>query len=449
MKINSKIDTDALSEVICVLINGGAQMVEEKSSLKEATASAVHQKVDELYDTFNSNQENSKSSDIKSGIYSIVYAGLSSGLEGIENEDANISEALEISKNAVLSKTKEVLPEMLCDRIQKNVSDSFAQKHKKLESKKYKTDAVKKADLFATDSTQTLLNKGIENLHGFLDGSMSAQEIIENSVTETVDEIKHKAIDGVVSKATEKFGISGEAIDTAKNLINGEMSLTEAATQKVGELSKEAINDYIVKACEKLKISKYLDLNELTATAENVKEHFKEYINGEITDTQFFLKIGQDGLFQVSQAWGTSIGTSISLSMGMKGVAAALTQAASSTIVTAVYSELYKYAMNVFEEEMVSSQRLNEIRVLSQEAINVIKEEREFLLNSTFIESEKRQKVFKESLISLATALDTNNIDLLTSALNTITAEVGGTIQFKNFEEFDEFMMDDSLVLEF
>ena len=133
----------------------------------------------------------------------------------------------------------------------------------------------------------------------------------------------------------------------------------------------------------------------------------------------------------------------------MHGVAAAITAAASSTIITAVYSELYKYAVNVFEEEIASEQRLNEIKALSAEAISVIREEREFLLNSTFIQAEKRQKVFNDSLNSLSKALDTGNVELLTEALNQITAEVGGTIQFKNFEEFDDFMLDDSLTFEF
>ena len=86
---------------------------------------------------------------------------------------------------------------------------------------------------------------------------------------------------------------------------------------------------------------------------------------------------------------------------------------------------------------------------LSDEAIEVIRKERESLLANTFIAAENRQRVFQESLNDLSKALETGNVELLTSALHKITEEVGGTIQFRTFEEFDAFMQDDSLALTF
>lgn len=454
MRVDSDKVTDTISSVLSSLISGGFDVVNNNSTAKDVAVAALTDTVGGVSEAIDFSSDTDALADVKSGIYSIVYAGLASGLEGVECENGDFSAVLDATKEAALSKGKEVLPGLLCDRIQAQVSSTFGNRHAAIEEKTYKSAMHKNAAVFLTDSAETLANQGMANLQGVLSGEMTAGEAIENSFTGAVGEITDKAIDGAVSKAIDKIGIgnyvsSYEVVDTAKGLISGEVSLSEVVEQKTSELSENAINGAINKACDKLGISKYLDPQELMSTAQNVKDCFIEYINGEITDTQFFLKIGQDGLYQVAQAWGTSIGTSIVLSTGMQGIAAAITAAASSTIITAVYSELYKYALNVFEEEIASEQRLNAIRALSAEAIDVIKSEREFLLKSTFIQAEKRQKVFNDSLNSLVVALDTNDIDLLTSALNAITAEVGGTIQFKTFEEFDDFMLDDSLALEF
>ena len=506
MRVDSDKVTDTISNVLSSLISGGFDIVNNNSSAKDVAVAALTDTVGGVSEAIDFTSDTGALADVKNGIYSIVYAGLTSGLEGVECADGDFAAVLDATKEATLSKGKEVLPGILCDRIQAQVSSTFSNRYAAIEEKTYKSAMQKNAAVFLTDSAETLANQGMANLQGVLSGEMTAGEAIESSFTGAVGEISDKAIDSAVSKAIDKIGIgnyvssyevvdtakqlisgdvtlsevaeqkatelstraidgavskaidkigigdyvsSSEVVGTAKGLISGEVSLSEVIEQKTSELSESAINGAINKACDKLGISKYLDPQELMSTAQNVKDCFIEYINGEITETQFFLKIGQDGLYQVAQAWGTSIGTSIVLSTGMQGIAAAITAAASSTIITAVYSELYKYALNVFEEEIASEQRLNAIKALSAEAIDVIKSEREFLLKSTFIQAEKRQRVFNESLNSLVVALDTNDVDLLTSALNAITAEVGGTIQFKTFEEFDDFMLDDSLALEF
>lgn len=456
MKIKSDKVSETVSNVVSTLINGVFEIANDGTTVKKVAGAAIHKMVDGVNDAIDVDSDSSddKISKLKSGLHSIVYAGLVSGIEVVEEEDEDFSVALKNAKDAALAKSKEVLPELLCDKIQAQVSSTFSKKRESINGNGYKNDAQKKTAMFITDSAETLANKSVKNLNGVFSGEMNIGEAIQNSVNETVSDISDKLIDNAVSKTIDKFGVgnyinSDEVTGVAKDLIGGEISLSELVSQKGTELSDKAINGVINKTCDKFGISKYLDPEELLETAKNVKSCFAEYINGDITDAQFFLKVGQDGLFQVAQAWGTSIGTSIVLSTGMQGIAAAITAAASSTIITAVYSELYKYAVNVFEEEIASEKRLNEIRALSEETISVIRAERESLATNSFIRTEQRQKVFNENLNSLEKALVTNDVDLLTSALNAITEEVGGTVQFKSFEEFDEFMLDDSLALEF
>lgn len=379
--------TGVLSDVISLLIDDNSDLPPEDMVTQEVPAS----------DTPCSSVE---FSDLKDGIYSIVYAGLASGWEYAENsEDFTIDEAWQVAKAEALSKAKETVPDYLCNHIQTKVSTSFSNKRAAIENKNYKNNFHKNADIFLTDSTETLANKSVANFRGVLDGELSVAEAIENSMTETVSEVSEQAIDKFVSNASDKLGFA-----------------------------------------------KYFDPQELMGTAKNVKDCFVQYLNGEITDAQFYLKIGQDGLFHVAQGWGASIGTSIAISSGLQGVAAAVTAAASATIVTAVFCELYKYALHVFEEEVASEQRLNAIRILSQEAITVIRKERETLLHNAFIQTGQRQRVFLDSLNTLDTALNTQDIDKMIAAMNAITLEVGGSVQFKTFEETRDAMLDDSFV---
>ncbi|MBE7065905.1 MAG: hypothetical protein E7384_08865 [Ruminococcaceae bacterium] len=447
------VNSEKIPGVISLILNGDFNSVDYERYLKEAGQSALKEKFDVKADA----------SDIKSGIYSIIYAGLSSGLESVGNDDA-----IEVAKEAALSKTKEVIPEYLCDQIksrvessvdsvkeasEKLVNDTLTKVVEKLGAKEY-TDADEIMDaakqILAGETTVSDVAKN------------KAYTALEKRVTESLEErrkrVEGKAYKNNVRKDGAMFvqdsveTVAGNGLINFQELLYGNKDLTEAledtVTESAKNVSDNALNKMIDKACDKIGITKLLDPRELMNTAENVKNCFAEYLKGDITYKQFFLKIGHDGLYRVAQAWGTKVGVSVVLSHGLKGMAAALTGAASATIVTAVYTKLYEYAYNVFEEEALSEQRLNDIRAFSEEAISVIKEEREFLLNSTVAEAERRHKVFGESLSCMTAALDTNNIDLLISSLNSITTEVGGKVQFNSFEEFDEFMLDDSSVLE-
>lgn len=516
MSIDSNKVSETLSNIVSSLITKGFDVAHNETTIKSAAVSTLQETIDGVSEVFSFEDTSNGLGDIKSGIYSIVYAGLTSGLEGVEcGDDITVSSVLNISKETALSKTKEILPDILCDKIQTHVSSSIG---------KIQSD---REESFVRNSAEVLANNGMSHLHDVMSGDVELTDALIDSVKETASQIADEKSRGLLTKTIEKFGVGAyvdadEFLSEIRSILDGDVSISEVAKEKtfsfvqdhvfnslnkrrntleekkyksntrretglfaqdsmetfasIGmenihgvlsgeieieeaidntisdatkEISDKAVNGAINKACDKLGLTKYLDPSAVIDTAKNVKACFVEYLNGEITYPQFFLKIGEDGLYQVAQAWGTSIGTSIVVSTGMKGIAAAVTAAASSTIITAVYSELYKYAVNVFEEEIASEQRLNAIRALSAEAIDVIRSEREFLLNSTFIRAEKRQKVFNESLESMAVAIDTNDVDLLTQALNQITAEVGGTIQFTTFEEFDEFMLDDSSTFEF
>ena len=570
LKMNSEVVNSTLSDIVSSLINGGFEAAHGRTTMKETSMSVLHTAIDgaeqaiEFDDSTGDTSSLDRMSfeDVKSGIYSIIMAGISDGLNNVEEaETPTAQEALITARDAALSKSREVLPGMVCDRIQSQISSSFEERRTRSAERGTKSKTAAEIAGFATDSAEMLASRGVEGLRGVMSGESSVTEAVEATLADAKSEIPGMIFDRVQTKVSDSFDsqrakidgktykhrtsqdvaelasdsarvmaahgidnlrgvVSGEAtvsdaieatladakseipglifdkaqsriadsfdakrskidektykhkgskgaaafandsaramavhgVDNLRGVVSGDMTMTEAmeATMQdsVADISTNAVGKVTSKINEKLGLD-FLDPTTVIETAKKVKDCFGEYINGEINGTQFFMKIGYDGLYQAAQTWGTAVGTHLAVSAGLHGAAAAMTVAASSTLVVAVYGELYNYAMEVFQEEIESEERMNNIRQLSAEAIEVIRKERETLLANTFMAAEHRQKVFQESLNDLSAAVETGNVELLTAALHKITEEVGGTIQFKTFEEFDDFMQDDSLALTF
>lgn len=570
MKMNQEVVSSTLSDIVSSLISGGFEAAHGRTTMKDTTMAALHTAIDGVDQAVEFDDSTGAISplgemnfeDVKSGIYSIIMAGISDGLNNVEEgETPTAHEALLTARDAALSKSREVLPGIVCDRIQSQLGSSFAERRTRAAENGPKCKTVVEIAEFATDSAEILASRSVEGLRSVMSGETSVTDAVEATLAGAKSEIPGMVFDRVQSKLADAFDaqrgkidnrtykhrtsqdvaelasdsarvmaahgidnlrgvISGEAtvsdaieatltdakseipglifekaqsriadsfdarsakidekaykhkgskgaatfandsartvaihgVDNLRGVVSGEMSMSEAmeATMKdsVADISTNEVGKVMSKINEKLGLD-FLDPTTVIETAKKVKDCFGEYINGEINGTQFFMKIGYDGLYQAAQTWGTAVGTHLAVSAGLHGAAAAMTVAASSTLVVAVYGELYNYAMEVFQEEVESEERMHNIRQLSDEAIEVIRKERESMLVNTFIAGENRQRVFQESLNDLSKALETGNVELLTSALHKITEEVGGTIQFRTFEEFDAFMQDDSLALTF
>lgn len=490
MKINTDVVNSTLSDIVSSLINSGFDAAHGRTTAKDASLSVLHTAVDGASQAIDFDDSDAPDTDmgamsfedVKSGIYSIVLAGISSGLNDIEEtETPSAQQALMTARDAALSKSREVLPDMLCDRIQSQLTTSFDKRRTQLAEKDIKSRTTADLSDLTIDSAELLANKGIDGLRSVMSGEMSVAEAVETTLVDTKSDVSELVFDKVQSRVSDSFDArrtriedktykhkssqtvakfandsaqmaASHGIDNLRGVVSGDMSMTEAVEltmkETVSDVSSNVVNAATSKISEKLGLD-FLDPSIVLETARNVKECFSEYINGEINGTQFFMKIGYDGLYQTAQAWGTAVGTHLAVSAGLHGAAAAMTVAASSTLVVAIYGELYNYAMEVFQEEVESEERMRNIRQLSAEAIEVIRKERETLLANTFMAAEHRQKIFQESLNDLSTAVETGNVELLTAALHKITEEVGGTIQFRTFEKFDDFMQDDSLELTF
>lgn len=489
LKFKSDVINSTLADVVSSLISGGFDAAHGRTTSKEAVMSALHYAVGGAEQAVEFDDSAPKSSrlgkisfkEIKQAIYAIIMAGVSGGLYNVEEaETPTAQEALTTARDAAFNKTREVLPEKFCDFMKLKIFSAIEKRRTEV-SENYSDDTGYDASGYIFDSAEKIADKGLDGVRQIVSGETSVGELFETTLTDANNEFLDGVFDKAQYKTAEFFDATGAKIDeksykhkgskkaaafandTARTLTaygvdsfrgvaSGDMSVGEAleATAKgsAGEISVKATGLLTSKVNEKIGLDLF-EPGAVIETARKVKDCFKEYINGDINETQFFMEIGYDGLYQTAQAWGTAVGTNLALSVGLHGAAAAMTVAASSALVVAIYGELYNYAVQVFQEEAASEERMNNIRQLSEEAIEVIREERESLLANTFMTAEHRQKVFRESLNDLSAAVDNGDVELLTAALHKITEEVGGTIQFRSFEEFDDFMQDDSLALIF
>ena len=266
MKINSEQISDTLSSVISSLINNGFEVAHKNTTINEVAKEALvetFEGISSAVDVTSDGETMNGLDDIKSGIYSIVYAGLSSGFESIEGtDDEQISAVLSNTKDAALLKSKQVIPEFLCDKIQTQISTSLANGQSSIDSKEYKSQVGKNAAQFVHDSAEVFANKGMENLNSVLSGDITVSEAIESSLKDATTEIKDKAISDVLSKTVDKIGVGNytdadEILTKAKEIINGETSLSDVAKEKAYFILQDRVSDTLLKRRNSIETKTY------------------------------------------------------------------------------------------------------------------------------------------------------------------------------------------------
>lgn len=105
--------------------------------------------------------------------------------------------------------------------------------------------------------------------------------------------------------------------------------------------------------------------------------------------------------------------------------------------------------MQVLREEQLSFERREKIHKIATAAMDAMESQGEDLLQLIDQFYENRYKVFSDSLMTIHSAGLENNIERFTEGLNQIALEMGKSLKFKNFNEFDHFMIDEEKALDF
>lgn len=164
------------------------------------------------------------------------------------------------------------------------------------------------------------------------------------------------------------------------------------------------------------------------------------YANGEINEMELVEELGEKGTGMMAASWGAAIGTAVFPGVGtvIGGMIGYMT-----------CSTIYRSSMQVLHEERVSIERRRKIHALTEaalEAMNKQRKELSLLINHYY---QDRRIVFENSFMMVEKSLMSNDLDLFVEGLNQIALEMGKTLQFKDFDEFDAFMRNPDSVFEF
>lgn len=251
--------------------------------------------------------------------------------------------------------------------------------------------------------------------------------------------------------------VMSSVISTSKNIVSvvkGEKEISDALKDVALDTAKGSATAYIIGASDtairgfmasgKNSIFQNLSKTNVPATIATVtvqvSKSLVRYANGEIDGVELMEELGEKGTGMMAASWGAAIGTAI-----FPGVGTAI----GGMIGYMTSSSVYGAAMEVLRDERISKERREKIHALASAAVESMDMQRKELSKSIEEFYSNRQEVFENSLKDIDTAIKYEDLDKFTEALNNIALEMGATLQFKDFEEFDDFMMDKELCLDF
>lgn len=247
------------------------------------------------------------------------------------------------------------------------------------------------------------------------------------------------------------------AISTAQNvtgLIRGEKDAVDAAKDIAKDTAGGAATAYVIGATDTAvrgfmatsQNSVFVNLSKTnmpamiaTATVQ-VGKSLIRYAKGEINSIELVEELGEKGTGMMAASFGAAVGTLVFPGVGTV-VGGMVGYLSSSTI--------YQACMKTLKEERLSYERRNRIHALATAAMESMDKQGKELLNLIDRFYAERYKIFSESLSRLEDSRNNDNLEMYTESLSRIAIEMGGALQFKNFDEFNNFMTDKNAVFDF
>ena len=241
--------------------------------------------------------------------------------------------------------------------------------------------------------------------------------------------------------------IGDVAINSATNSV---VNYTKQEGEKIAE---QALKSLAAEAEKKLgqtlavdTLKKFANSNAIITTAGAIYDIGKDFnllIGGKISGREFVTQVTEKGIDIVVQNVATVLGTMIGSAIGapvLGTVIGSVINYFASSFLNGVVNQIRSARAEVIESrkryEFIHAFCEYQIQKLESERIEFERRISEFLSN--------RQHVIDVSLAEYESALLDGNFERISSALNDICVEFGGSLQFKTMKEFDDFMLDDS-----
>jgi hypothetical protein len=337
-------------------------------------------------------------------------------------------------------------------------------------AKKYAEDTAKKL----SDKADQFRSKGNIDKANLLDEKatkyLQVSKDLENSGISSKEALfirKHPRLATAkhVAKTAHRSGMENAknaavisaVISSAQNITSvfrGEKKTVDAAKDVVKDTGAGMVTAYAIGAGDtairgmlasnKTQVLQNLsksNIPAMLATASvQVGKSLVRYSKGEIDSLELAQELGEKGTGMMAASFGVAVGTAFLPGIGTV-VGGMVGYMASSTI--------YSSCMQVLREEKLSFERRKKINKIAMAAMDAMETQGEELLQLIDQFYENRYKVFSDSLMTIHSAGLDNSIERFTEGLNQIAIEMGKSLKFKNFNEFDHFMLDEKTTLDF
>ena len=406
---------------------------------------------------------------IENEVYSIASSGIRTFIDE-ENWDAALAAAegeiknyaagytIEISRKAI-EKGRQYLPEneytaLICDNAG-NLAEEIIKKAAAGEDIEAVCNAAAKkaADKLmarGVDITNNYIRDsikaGAKRIHVHGKGSRKINRRIDSAAGELSDSLTQRVTGNIYDVASGEKDIAeaaqdivvGTAKDTAANYI--EKHGAELAAEAVERITKNVAAKMKDDAAKKIVLStgmKLANANTLMAVTGgiiDIGKSFKDYLDGNITKAQLLRNIGEQGsnacLATVYGGIGMAVGGPVGAAVGsMVGYMAS--------------SMLYGAVLTQFENEEAARQRAEQTHEFCETLIKQMRVQRIAFEKNAAALLRERAQIVTASFDVIDKAILSSDFNQLSEGLGNIARAFGKELQFKTFEEFDEFMKSD------
>lgn len=253
--------------------------------------------------------------------------------------------------------------------------------------------------------------------------------------------------------AAKNAGVTGLTVSGIMNLtavVKGEKDVDEALKETLVDGGKAAATGYLMgggltTVSHTLSSSSSSFLKALSESNVPGKvitavmltgDTLKRYGNGEITTQECMLELGEKGLNFATTGYAMAVGQAL---IPIPIVGGAIGALVGSTLTSKYYHDLITTLQTKQLEHEERLRIIEECKKASEECRKFRRELEEYL-ESYFKDYED---CFNEALADIKISFEIGDVDGVISGANQITKKLGGTVNYENMEEFEDFLTDD------
>ena len=327
----------------------------------------------------------------------------------------------------------------------KAYADQQAQQH--AENAKHLREAGKYDKAAKEEQLSQQYKKAGERIRA---SSVTEKEAIQARINPKAVAAKHIISDAHQAgmNAAKSSALVGGSIALVQNICavgNGDITVEEAAQNVATTTVKAGVSAYAVAGIgSTVKAFMHNSKNEIIRKAGTtsfpamaatsvveISSVVKEYISGNINETEALTRLGKSGTGMVTSAWGAMVGTAVAGPIGsMIG----------SMVGYMISSSIYDTCLNIMRERDLVREEYERTHALCMEAIEAMRQQRREFEAKVQAMLDNRQKCMDTAIPAIMNSIDSDDTENFTRSIRSLAEAFNQQLQFKSFDEFDAFM---------